>query len=527
MDPQITQLPTSRASKSQEQASTEYRTLPHNMEAEQGLLGALLVNNDALDKVADFLLPRHFFDPVHGRIYEAASKFISNGNAASPVTLKTYFENDEGLAQLGGTTYLSKLVGTATTIINAAQYGRTIYDLAIRRELIGLGEEMAQTAHDSEIDESPAEQIETAEQALYEIAEKGQHSSGFMAFDDSLASAVNMAESAYQRDGKLSGLATGFIDLDDILGGLQPSDLLIIAGRPAMGKTALATNIAFHVAHNYARAEKEGNVEVTEDGRRIVRDGGVVGFFSLEMAAEQLATRILAEQTEISSNEIRKGDITENQWGQFYDMSRELQSMPLYIDHTGAIPISTLSARARRLKRQHGLGLIIVDYLQLVRPSNNRWSDNRVQEISIVTQGLKALAKDLDVPVIALSQLSRQVESRDDKRPLLSDLRESGSIEQDADIVMFVYREEYYLTKEKPEEGTDEHLAWREKAEKVHRKAELIIGKNRHGPIKTIEMDFDAKYTRFRDLADDSRLPESHDHFSADADDDIDPLSTE
>ncbi|MDD9798260.1 MAG: AAA family ATPase, partial [Alphaproteobacteria bacterium] len=320
-------------------------------------------------------------------------------------------------------------------------------------------------------------------------------------------------------------LATGFMDLDDTLGGLQPSDLLIIAGRPAMGKTALATNIAFHVAHNYARAEKEGNVEVTEDGRRIVRDGAVVGFFSLEMAAEQLATRILAEQTKISSNEIRKGDITEDQWGRFYDMSRELQSMPLYIDHTGAIPISTLSARARRLKRQHGLGLIIVDYLQLVRPTNNRWSDNRVQEISIVTQGLKALAKDLDVPVIALSQLSRQVESRDDKRPLLSDLRESGSIEQDADIVMFVYREEYYLTKEKPPEGTDEHLAWREKVEKVHRKAELIIGKNRHGPVKTIEMDFDAKYTRFKDFIDESRLPESHDHFSAD--DDIDPLSTE
>lgn len=506
MDPQITQLPNTEHA----EQSEAYRALPHNIEAEQGLLGALLVNNDVLDRVADFLLPRHFHDPVHARIFEAAAKFIGMGNAASPVTLKNYFENDEGLAQLGGTAYLSKLASNATTIINAKQYGQTIYDLAIRREMISLGEVMVNKAFESEIDESPAEQIEKAEQALYEIAEKGHHQSGFQGFSDAVGGAIEMVGKAFKRKGKLSGISTGFKKLDEVLGGLQESDLIILAGRPAMGKTALATNLAFNVAKNYARAEREGNVEIKPDGRQIVQDGAVVGFFSLEMSAEQIATRILSEQTEISSSNIRKGDITDDQYGKLYSASNELQSLPFYIDHTGAIPISTLSARARRLKRQYGLGLIVVDYLQLVRASTSGGGDNRVQEISTVTQGLKALAKDLDVPVLALSQLSRQVESRDDKRPQLSDLRESGSIEQDADIVMFVYREEYYMMKEQPQEGTEEHMAWREKVDNVHGVAELIIGKNRHGPTDTIKLAFEAMYTRFRDLVENEQLPERY-----------------
>lgn len=488
----------------------EYRPLPHNIEAEQGLLGALLVNNDVHDRVRDFLEPHHFHDAVHGRIFEAAGKFINNGNAASPVTLKNYFEHDEGLRQLGGPAYLSKLAGSATTIINAKQYGQTIYDLAIRREIIKLGEDMVVNAHDAEIDDSPAQQIETAEQALYEIAEKGHHSSGFMGFDNSISGAVEMMTRAHEREGRLSGISTGFADIDDVLGGLQESDLLILAGRPGMGKTALATNIAFNVAKKYARAVEEGNVETKDDGRRIVKDGAVVGFFSLEMSAEQIATRIMAEQTRVSTDEIRKGNLSDEQYLRVFNTSKTLQSLPLYIDHTGAIPISTLAARARRLKRQYGLGLIVVDYLQLVRASASGGLDNRVHEISVITQGLKALAKELEVPVLALSQLSRQVENRDDKRPQLADLRESGSIEQDADIVMFVYREEYYMNRAQPKPGTEEHLKWQADMEEAMGKAELLIGKNRHGPTKTVDMAFEGKFTRFHDLAKETHLPDNY-----------------
>ena len=490
--------------------NAEYRALPNNIEAEQGLLGALLVNNDVLDRVRDFLEPHHFYDPVHGRIFEAAAKFIDNGNAASPVTLKNYFEHDEGVNQLGGTAYLSKLASNATTIINAKQYGRTIYDLALRREIIKLGENMVVTAHDAEIDDSPSQQIETAEQALYEIAEKGHHSAGFMSFDNSVSGAVEMVTRAYKREGKLSGISTGFIDVDDVLGGLQESDLLILAGRPGMGKTALATNIAFNIARKYARAVADGNVEIQPDGRQIVKDGAVVGFFSLEMSAEQLASRVIAEQTKISSDSIRKGNLTDEEYTRLFNIAKELQSLPLYIDHTGAIPISTLTARARRLKRQYGLGLIVVDYLQLVRASSSGGVENRVQEISIITQGLKALAKELEVPVLALSQLSRQVENRDDKRPQLADLRESGSIEQDADIVMFVYREEYYINKSQPKPGTEEHLKWQADMDQAMGRAELLIGKNRHGPTKTIDMAFEAQFTRFHDLVKDAHLPDGY-----------------
>ena len=491
-------------------AANEYRQLPHNIEAEQGLLGALLINNDALDQIANFLQAKHFFDPVHQRIFESIAKLIANGNLASPVTLKSYLELDEGLAELGGASYLARLASNATTISNARQYGQTIYDLAIRRELIVVGEEMIGDAFESDIDDSPDRQIDKAEQALYEIAEKGAHSAGFMSFNESLSGAIEMAERAYQREGNLSGISSGFKGLDDLLGGLQESDLIILAGRPAMGKTALATNIAFTVANNYLKARNSGNVETTPDGTVKVKDGGVVGFFSLEMSADQLATRMLAEQSGVSSSNIRKGEIHEDEYARLVKSASELTEAPLFIDHTGAIPIATLAARARRLKRQHGLNLIVVDYLQLVRASSGRGNDGRVQEVSEITQGLKALAKELDVPVVALSQLSRQVESRDDKRPQLSDLRESGSIEQDADIVMFVYREPYYLMREKPSEGTEEFLMWQEKMNQVDGTAEVIVGKNRHGPVGVARMAFEDRFTRFSDLAEDHRLPERH-----------------
>ncbi len=485
------------------------KTLPHNIEAEQGLLGALLLNNDSYDRIADFLKPNHFYDPVHGRIFEATVKLIGNGNLASPVTLKTYLEHDAGLNELGGSAYLARLASNATTIANAKQYGQSIYDLAVRRDLIVIGDELVYDAQHSAIDEKPDQQIEKAEHALYELAEKGTTSQGFMTFETSLTGAITMAEKAYAREGKLSGLSTGLKNLDDLTGGLQKSDLLILAGRPSMGKTALATNIAFNVARAYWQAQHDGQVVQQGDGSVEVMDGGIVGFFSLEMSADQLATRMLAEQSGISSSNIRKGDIHEDEYGRLVNAARELNDVPFYIDHTGAIPLATLAARARRLKRQFGLGLIVVDYLQLIR-ANSKRSDGRVQEVSEITQGLKALAKELDVPVLALSQLSRQVETRDDKRPQLSDLRESGSIEQDADIVMFVYRESYYVGREKPTEGTEDFLRWEEKMATVDGTTEVIIGKNRHGPIGIARMAFEDRFTRFSNLAEDDHVPERY-----------------
>ena len=492
-------------------ASADYREMPHNIEAEQALLGALLINNDAIDQIVDFLNASHFFDPVHGRLYEVMSKLVWQGNLASPITVKTYMEGDEGLEQLGGAAYLARLASNATTLANSKAYGRVIFELAIRRELIVIGEEMAVTAYDSDIDHAPSAQIDHAEQALYDLAERGTENTGFMNFQHSLTGAVDMATRAFQRDGHLSGIGTGFQGLDERLGGLQESDLIILAGRPAMGKTALATNIAFNIAHDYMRAQKDGNVTTSDDGKVKPNEGGVVGFFSLEMSAEQLAMRLLAERSGISASHIRKGDIDETEYDRLVVASRELADAPLFIDHTGAIPIATLAARARRLKRQHGLGLIVVDYLQLVRTSSGRANDGRVQEVSEVTQGLKALAKELNVPVLALAQLSRQVEMRDDKRPQLSDLRESGSIEQDADIVMFVYREPYYLMREKPDEGTEAFMQWQERMNQADGTAEVIIGKNRHGPVGTAQMAFEDRFTRFSDLAQEDYIPDRMD----------------
>ncbi len=464
--------------------------LPHHVEAEQQLLGAILTNNDIYDRIASIIRPEHFHEPVHARIYEIAAARIQKNQLASPVTLKAFMEDDEGLRELGGPAYLARLAGAAISSFAARDYAQMIHDLAIRRELIRLGGDIAAKAARVDVDSEPAEQIVEAEQALYKLAEQGQSEGGFQSFLSAVTDAVQVANAAYQRDGGLAGLATGLVDLDRKLGGLHRSDLLILAGRPSMGKTSLATNIAFNVA----RAYRKGTLP---DGSEGAVDGGVVGFFSLEMSAEQLAGRILSEASEIPSHKIRQGDMTEEEFRRFVEAAKALEACPLYIDDTAAIPIAQLAARARRLKRTHGLDLLVVDYLQLVRGT----SDNRVQEIGEVSMGLKAIAKELDIPVLALSQLSRQVESRDDKRPQLSDLRESGSIEQDADVVMFVYRGDYYKEREKPDENDGEAMArWKADMERLHGKAEVIIGKQRHGPIGTVDLSFEAQFTRFGNL---------------------------
>jgi replicative DNA helicase len=481
------------------------RAAPHNIEAEQALLGAILVNNAAHDRVSDFLETSHFYDPLHQRIYETAAKLIASGKQATPITLKSFFTNLEPIdATLTVPQYLGRLAANAATIINAREYGRTIHDLATRRQLILIGEDMANAAYDSPVDFPPKEQIEEAETRLYALAEIDRYGHGFQTFNAALTNAVEMANNAYQRDGGLSGIATRFAAIDAKMGGLQASDLIILAGRPSMGKTSLATNIAFNVARARFQSLGQRSDLAPEDPSH---DGGVVGFFSLEMSAEQLATRILSEQAGIPSEKIRRGMIGEGEFKRLVTASQEMAAIPLFIDQTGGLSIAQLAARARRLKRQHGLGLLIVDYLQLMTGTSRR-SDNRVQEVTEITTGLKALAKELNVPILALSQLSRAVENREDKRPQLADLRESGSIEQDADIVMFVYREEYYLERLKPPEGTLEFQDWMAKMQLVSGRAEVIIGKQRHGPIGTVALQFDGSVTRFSDLARDSELPE-------------------
>jgi replicative DNA helicase len=478
-----------------------YRTAPHNIELEQALLGAILVNNEAFYRVSDFLEPRHFFEPIHQKLYEIAASLVRIGKTATPITLKTFLPSDLDVAGLTASQYLARLAAEATTVINASDYGRTIYDLAIRRSLIGIGEEMVNAAYDAPVEERPQDQIEQAERNLYELAETGRYDGGFQRFAQALTTAVEMAAHAYQRDGKLSGLATGLKDLDRMMGGLQKSDLLILAGRPGMGKTALATNLAYNVAKAW-----EGSVRA--DGRIESLNGGIVGFFSLEMSAEQLATRIISEQTEIASYRIRRGEIDPSDFDRIAETARDMEQMPLYIDETGGLSIAQLAARARRLKRQRGLDLLVIDYIQLLSGSSRRAQEGRVQEVTEITTALKALAKELNIPILALSQLSRAVESRDDKRPQLSDLRESGSIEQDADVVMFVFREEYYLKNREPRPGSEEHFKWQTEMEAVHGRAEVIIGKQRHGPTGTVGLQFKADVTRFSDLAEGDFLPE-------------------
>jgi replicative DNA helicase len=472
--------------------------LPHNLEAEQALLGSLLFDNAAYERLSDQLQARHFFEPFHQRLFESIEEHVRKGLLAEPIVLMERFKRDPAFEELGGLRYLADLVDRAPPAANAPDYGRVVYDLALRRDLIRIGGEIARTAHDDPEREA-REQIEVAEQQLYELAEHGSASSnGFVTFADALTGAVKMAAEAFERDGGLAGLSSGLIDLDKRLGGMHPSDLIILAGRPSMGKTALATNIAFNVARTYAW-------EPQPDGTRKTVRGGVVAFFSLEMSAEQLAMRLLADASGVSSDRLRKGEIDASEFGRVRDAAIEIQESPLYIDDTGGLSLAKLTARARRLKRQMGLDLIVVDYLQLVTASEGKQSQGRVQEVSEITMGLKALAKELDVPVIALSQLSRQVEQREDKRPQLSDLRESGSIEQDADVVMFVYRESYYKGRAEPKEGSPEHLTWQEEMDQLKGLAEVIIGKQRHGPIGTVKLSFDENTTKFGNLAQQGR----------------------
>lgn len=471
-----------------------WRQLPRNVEAEKALLGAIFTNNRAYERVSDFLQADHFWQPEHGRIFAACQRLIEVGQVADPVTLKTLLEQDEGLAAIGGPKYLADLAASAVTIINAGEYGRITYDLHLKRELIALGEDMVNGAYGADAESSASQQIEGAEQHLYDLATQGDYEGGFEPFKDSLTKAIQMADAAHKRDGALAGVTTGFRDLDSVLGGLHPSDLLILAGRPSMGKTALATNIAYNAAYTH---HKSGGDQ-----------GAVVGFFSLEMSSEQLATRIISEQVEISSDAIRKGKISTPQFDRLATIARELHTMPVFIDDTPALTVSALRTRARRLKRQHNLGLIVVDYLQLIAPPHGSRADGRVQEVTEITRGLKTLAKELNVPVIALSQLSRAVEQRDPPRPQLSDLRESGSIEQDADVVMFIYREEYYMERKKPSHRADEdeskfyerQARHDEALERVRNIADVIIAKQRHGPIADVPLQFQGEFTRFSDL---------------------------
>jgi len=478
-----------------------YREAPNNIEAEQALLGAILVNNDAFYRVSDFLKPAHFYEPLHRRIYEVAGELIRMGKLATPVTLKTFLPADEKVGEMTVAQYLGRLAAEAVTVINAADYGRAIYDLATRRALITVGEDMVNIAYDAPVDMSPQEQIEDAERRLFELAETGRYDGGFESFNDAVKTAIDMASAAYMRDGGLSGIATGLNDLDRRMGGLQSSDLIVLTGRPGMGKTSLATNIAFNIAAAY-------EPEQQADGAFKAKNGGVIGFFSLEMSSEQLATRIISEQAEVPSSKIRRGDLTEADFDKLVVCTQTLQKIPLFIDSTGGISIAQVAARARRLKRQRGLDVIVIDYIQLMQGSSAKAAQGRVQEITEITTGLKALAKELGVPIIALSQLSRQVESRDDKRPQLSDLRESGSIEQDADVVLFVYREEYYLKNKEPKPGTEEYIKWENEMNEARGKAEIIIAKQRHGPTGTVGLGFQGEFTRFFDLAEDSHLPE-------------------
>ena len=477
----------------------ELDTTPQSPEAEQALLGALLYDNEIYHRVSGIVQAKHFYNPIHLRIYDSIASLIEHGKLADAIVLKNRFSQDETLVDIGGVEYLALLLDNAPAGSTATEYAKLIFDLAMRRELIRLGDEIKHEATNPDSEDDAQSQITKAESQLYNLAEIGGTQSGFVTFESALIKSIEMASAAFARDGHLSGTATGLADLDRQLGGMHRSDLIILAGRPSMGKTSLATNIAFHIAKKFRTERDEAGIEKTAEG-------GVVGFFSLEMSSEQLATRLLAEQSTVPSHKIRRGDITAQQYEHIRDSADEISRIPLHIDDTGGLSIGALSARARRLKRMVGLDMIVVDYLQLLTGGNSMSSStNRVQEVSMITQGLKALAKELDIPVLALAQLSRQVEQRDDKRPQLSDLRESGSIEQDADVVMFVFREEYYLARSEPSEGTEEHLQWQEEMEKLHGKAEVIIGKQRHGPIGTVKLSFNPELTKFGTLAQDDR----------------------
>ena len=458
----------------------DLKELPNNIESEQSVIGSILLNNEIFDEINLLINSKNFHDPMHQKIYAAIEKLIYSGMLANPITLKNYFENEKD--ELNVPNYLVKITKFSTSSRQAIEYSKLIYDLYVKRELIKISENIIDTAKLNDLDNDGKSIIENFEKSLFDLAEKGSFSSSLVKFDEAMKMTIEMASSAYKNEEGIVGVPTGLTDLDYRLGGLHKSDLLIIAGRPSMGKTALATNIAFNAAK-----------KIQNDGRK-----STIAFFSLEMSSEQLSTRILAEQSRIKSNDIRTGKISEEQFDKFIETSKNISELPLYVDETPAISIAALSNRARRIKRLYGLDMVVVDYIQLMKASNFR--EGRVQEISEITQGLKALAKELSVPVLALSQLSRAVEHRDDKKPQLSDLRESGSIEQDADVVMFVYREAYYLQGKEPRPATVEHAEWQAKMNDISHLAEIIIGKQRHGPTGNVMLEFEAMFTKFKDL---------------------------
>ena len=460
------------------------KQLPCNIEAEQAIIGSVLVSNDIYDEISNIVDSQKFFDPIHVKIYTTIETLISKGLLANPITLKNYFENSEGLKELGGQEYLIKITKFSTSSKQAIDYANIVHEMHVRRELIKISENVLDEARNNEeVSVSGEEMIQNAEKSLFDLAERGHFNRSFLRFESALKQTIEMARNAYQNEEGIVGIPTGLTELDSRLGGLHKQDLIIIAGRPSMGKTALATNIAFHAAKNI---EKKGTKST-------------VAFFSLEMSSEQLSTRILSEQSKIRSNDIRRGKVSEKEFEQFIETSKNIFNLPLYIDETPAITVSAISNRSRRIKRLYGLDLIVVDYIQLMR-SGNKKNEGRVQEISEITQSLKALAKELNVPVLALSQLSRAVEQRDDKKPQLADLRESGSIEQDADVVMFVYREAYYLERKEPTLGSIEHAEWQQKMDEISRMADIMIGKQRHGPTGNVKVEFEAQYTKFKDL---------------------------
>ena len=460
------------------------KMLPNNIEAEQAIIGSILVSNEIFDEVSPIINNSKFYDPIHQKIFAAIENLISKGMLANPITLKNYFENDKNLIELEGHEYLVKVTKFSTSLRQAIEYAKIIYDMYVRRELIKISEATIDNASNKNIDQSGEKIIEDSEKLLFDLAERGSFFKSFIKFDVALTQTIEMASKAYKNIEGIVGVPTGLTDLDDRLGGLHNQDLVIIAGRPSMGKTALATNIAFNAAK-----------KIQEKGSKYS-----VAFFSLEMSSEQLSTRILSEQSRIRSNDIRRGKISEEQFDKFIETSKNISELPLYIDETPAISIAALSNRARRIKRLFGLELVVIDYIQLMKATNIKKNESRVQEISEITQGLKALAKELNVPVLALSQLSRAVEQRDDKKPQLADLRESGSIEQDADVVMFVYREAYYLERKEPRPATVEHAEWQAKMNDISNLAEIMIGKQRHGPTGNIKVEFESMFTKFRDI---------------------------
>ena len=466
--------------------STQPERQPSNLEAEQALLGSVLVNNDIIDEISSMIKPSIFYDPAHVKIYEVIENLNNKGMIANPITLKNFFEKDNMLSDVGGTEYLVKLTRFSSSMKQALDYSKIVHEMFLRRELVMISDKLSSDTLNANDKEENAEVIiENTEKSLFELAERGSFSQSFLKFNQALDQTIEMATIAMQNDQGIVGVPTGLKDLDEKLGGLHKSDLIILAGRPSMGKTALATNIAYNASQHILKRQEKSSV----------------AFFSLEMSSEQLSTRILSEQAKIRSDDIRRGKVTEEEINRYIETSRNIYEIPLYIDETPAITIATLSNRARRIKRLFGLSLVVVDYIQLMRPGSNKKSEGRVQEISEITQGLKALAKELSVPVLALSQLSRAVEQRDDKQPQLADLRESGSIEQDADVVMFVYREAYYLERKQPKLGSIEHAEWQSKMNDVNGLADIILGKQRHGPTGTIKVEFEGIYTKFKDLS--------------------------